>query len=326
MRQTLVAALAAVLAAACGGSSGSSADLQTQSKNALPSSSNVKMKGPQSAGSSADSGALQDSVVGDASGYFVLTVGLSGIVNGAAAVTLGVIEAITASPATNCDTTTNTCTWGPGSSALDANNYKLSVTKQADGSFKYGLSGQSKASASGPFVTFLSGTAIPSGTPHVGSGELVIDNDARAQLPGASGDTGKVTIDYANTSQLTISATAIGAKDNDHPGQKINVGYQYANHADGGGDLDVAFKNTTSLATYSIHSRWLATGAGRGDAKVTVPVSGGTFSAQESECWSAAASAFKVVYFNSDDHSKGTSGSASACAYSDVSFGTVAAP
>jgi hypothetical protein len=322
MRTTIAAVLAAVTAC-CGGSM-SSGDLQTQSRNALPTSDNVKMSSPSTAASLKDGsdGTLQQAdTVGSASDYFNFTVSLSNVVNNSTAVMLGLIKTITDFPATNCDAKTDTCTWGPfAGAALDANNYELVVVKQSEGHFTYALSGQAKANASGPFITFVSGTAVAGNSPHVGSGELVIDNDARAQLPGGN-DIGKITIDYSNVGPLTISATAKGVKDNDHPGQTLNIGYQYANHTDGGGDLDVAFRNNTSLYTLSLHSRWQVSGAGRGDAKIQS--GNGSVTITESECWAAAAAGFTLEFLNGPN---GTSGSASACVFTDVQFGSVAPP
>ncbi len=320
MQKTLAASLACLLAAACGGSATSSGDLQTQSKNALPTSDSVKMKSPQSASRSPD-GTNQQNATASVDTYYALTVSLGLVVNGSSAAVLGVIKAITDLPATSCDTASNTCTWGPGSGALELNNWKLVVTKQSEGHFTYALSGQSKANASGPFVTFLTGTAVAGNSPHVGSGELVIDNDARAQLPGSDGSIGKVTIDYSNTGPLSISATALGVNDASNPGQKLNIGYQYAEDSSGGGDLDVAFKNLTSSATLSMNSRWKATGAGRADVKFTN--GNGTATVSANDCWDVAANAFVNLYSNT---TAGTTGTASLCAYSDASYGTVSPP
>jgi hypothetical protein len=319
MRTCIAAALAALLAA-CGGSS--SASLETQAKNALPRSENMQMGSPSASSNSKDGsdGTLQqNSTVGDASVYFSTTVGLATIVNGGTAVTLGVVKTITDFPATNC--TADTCTWGPGSSALDANNFKLVVTRKTNPDrFEYELSGEPKTKPGSGYIVFLSGTAIPSGTPHVGSGEVIIDFDAHSKLDNGGTDTGKLDIHYSNTNLLSVSASATGVKDSGNPGQKLNVAYQYANNADGGGDLDAAFRNTTSNNTLSLHSRWKATGAGRGDVKITL--NGGT-ALTASECWSAASGGFKVVYFIDVT---GASGQESACAFSPAVFGTQTPP
>ena len=123
--------LAATLAA-CGGSSTSSGSLQDQSRNAMPRGENLKMSSPSATSSMRDGsdGSLeQNSIAGTASAYFGATVGLSGVVNGSTGFILGILKGVTDLPATSC--TEDTCTWGPGSGALEANNYKLVVAKKS---------------------------------------------------------------------------------------------------------------------------------------------------------------------------------------------------
>src|SRR5207302_11032200 len=133
-----------------------------QSRTAMPRSDSLKMNAPSSSASSRDGsdGTLQQGVsaVGSASGFFLTTVGLAAIVNGGAAVTLGILKAVTDLPATSCDDASNTCTWGPGSGALDPNNYKLVVTKKSSPTrFEYALSGEPKTKPGSGFIVFLSG-------------------------------------------------------------------------------------------------------------------------------------------------------------------------
>jgi hypothetical protein len=330
MRFTKVIALVGSAAlAACGG--GAAGSMQDQARNAMPRAENLKMSAPDSTGSTLrnDDGtgsAQQNSTVGAHSGYFDLTVGLAATVNGATAVMLGIIKAVTDLPATNC--TEDTCVWGPGSGALEANNWKLTVTKQtqSDGTtlFQYALAGQAKTRPGSAFVTFITGTAVPSGTPHVGAGTLVIDNDARAQLDGAGSDTGKLSIDYSNTAGLKVSAQGTNLRDSTNPLKRLNVGYSFANAADGGGDLDVAFKNVTDGSSISLHARWKATGAGRGDAQFKQ----GILDVTASECWAAASAGFKVSFWTSSDPTDlgPNSGVESNCAFSPAVYGSVTAP
>ena len=323
----LTALVLAASLAACGGSS-SSGSVQDQSRNAMPRSENLQMTSPSAPkGSSlkdgSDGTSEQASTAGSASAYFGATVGLSAVVNGSTAFMLGILKAVTDLPATNC--TEDTCTWGPGSGALEANNYKLVVTKKTNPDrFEYALSGQAKSKPSSDFVVFLTGTAVPSDTPHRGSGQLVLDNDARNRIDNPGTDTGKLTINYSNTTLLSVTAVGTGLRDNDHPGQQINVAYQFGDKADGGGELDVGFRNLTSNATLSLHSRWKATGAGRGDAKFAV----GALQATASECWAAASGSFKVAYWvqTPSDPNQPTSGVETDCAYSPAVYGSVAVP
>jgi hypothetical protein len=290
---TLPTLALAALIAACGGGTTSSGSLQDQARNAMPRGENLQVKAPTSTNLKDDRTVEQDSTVGQGSGYFAITVGVALVINGSTAVTLGLIKSITDFPATSC--TEDTCTWGPGSSALDANNYKLVVTKKTDPSerFEYALSGQAKTRPGSDFVTFISGTAVPSGTPHRGTGTLVIDWDARAKLDNAGNDTGKLTIDYSNTGNATLSATALGVRDGNLPNHKLNVKYGYGENADGSGDLELAIHDLVNDARLSLHSRWKATGAGRGDAQFKQDQTTVT----ASECWGAASAAFKVVFW-----------------------------
>jgi hypothetical protein len=311
-----IAAVLATALAACGGGA-----LQDQARSAMPRSENVKMSSPNSASAARPDGTIaQNSAVGDASVYMAATVGLAVTVNGSSALILGILKAVTDQPATSC--TEDTCTWGPGSHPLEANNFKLVVTKKSNPDrFEYALSGEGKSKPGSGFVTFLTGTAVASGTPHRGSGTFTIDNDAHAQLDNPGSDIGKITIDYSNTSLLSITATGTGLKDNDHPGQKINVGYHYADNADGG-DLDVQFKSQATAGTTSLHSRWKSTGAGRAD--VQVKTTAGATALTLNECWGPASASFKVVYYA--DAITATAATDAACAFTGASFGIVVAP
>src|SRR4051794_6545307 len=193
MRKLL--AISLVAACACGGAQ----DLQIQARDAMPNSSSVRIGNPSdSQASSGASGQLQQDLAVSSSDWYRATVGFVFSVNGATAWTLGVVEAVTSLPATSCSE--NSCTWGPGSNALDPNTYQLIVSKNPDGeSFDWHLDAQSKAAAAGsPFVTVLHGNALPSGIRHRGSGTFTIDLDAAATLNDHSTDHGTIDIAYSN--------------------------------------------------------------------------------------------------------------------------------
>ena len=328
MRNAALILLAAAVAA-CGGSS-SGGSLETQSRNAVPTKSTVAMSSPKggtkAAGSPYDTNGLNrdaynaDSKVGDVSTYAAMSYVLAVGINGGTAWTLGLIEAVVASPATSC--TSDTCTWGPGSQASDTNQYKLTVTKVGDSHFTYALQAEPKSKPGSGFITFISGTAVSTAIPHVGSGEVIIDFDAAKKLDSPGNDTGKLTIDYSNVGNITLSATGLGLKDDQHPGQTVNVAYVFS-QTPTQGDLDVAFRNTGSQNQVSLHSRWQQGGAGRGDAQLSLSNSTGSIKFHESECWGAS---FGVVYFKSDDTSKVTSGVETDCAFQTAAYGSITAP
>ncbi|HSB20889.1 MAG TPA: hypothetical protein VLD85_12830 [Anaeromyxobacteraceae bacterium] len=280
--------LAAALLAACGGGKLTADEV----RNALPQAQSAQINAPTSTAAAAQAkvaipaGAQALSAVGQLSPYFVDTVTLAVVVNGSVAWSLGVLRAVVDTfPPTSC--AADSCTWGPGSHPLDPRDWKLVVTR-VDDHFDYQLSGQLKSQPNG-FVTILSGSAYPSGMPHRGHGSFQVDHDA-AQAIGYT-DTGTLDVTYDNRADVSVGATALGFTGADtHTGNAV---YQYAESATGG-DLEVAVHDLTLDSRLALHSRWNLAGAGRGDAAFL----SGTIDVSASECWSAAADGFKVVFYD----------------------------
>jgi hypothetical protein len=289
MQKLLVLSVAAALA--CG------ASFKDQSRDAMPSNGSVQMGSPQPAQPAGSSALVQASTVGDFSTWWGTTVGVAGVFNAGTGWVLGLLVAITDNEPTSC--TSDSCTWGPGSSALDANTFKLVVTRDGN-NFKYELSAEPKSKPGSGFIVFLSGSTAPGPQRHHGSGTFTIDFDKAALLDRPSDDTGKLTVVYTNVGPVHISATFNGAKNTDpkHLGQKNNLKYDYANDTSGGGDLDLAVHNTVTDERFSIHSRWKNDGKGRADVEAKGTSSTGAYDAHLSECWGAAP--FSVVFFQSD--------------------------
>jgi hypothetical protein len=280
--------LAVALLAACGGGKLTADEV----RNALPQPQNAQINAPTAtaaaaqAKAAAPTGAQARSAVGQLSPYFVDTVTLAVVVNGSVAWSLGVLRAVVDTfPPTSC--AADSCTWGPGSHPLDPRDWKLVVTRVGD-HFDYQLSGQLKSQPNG-FVAILSGSAYPSGMPHRGHGSFQVDHDA-AQAIGYT-DTGTLDVTYDNRADVSVGATALGFTGADtHTGNAV---YQYAESATGG-DLEVAVHDLTLDSRLALHSRWNLAGAGRGDAAFL----SGTVDVSASECWSAAADGFKVVFYD----------------------------
>jgi len=310
MRKLL--ALSCVLAAACGGS----AAFKDQARDAMPDSSGVAM-GPQQAQASQSNALTADgssqALVG-ADPWYNATVAFAFSINAGTAWTLGAVSAVTATEPTSC--TTNSCTWGPGSGALDPNEYKLTVSEAANGSFDWTLGARSKANATAQFVTLISGNAVPSGQRHRGSGTFTINLDNAGQLSGHATDQGTIDITYSNVGPAHVQASFhnLISQDTQHLGDVGNAYYNYQQDISGGGDMEIAWHDVTQEERDDIHSRWKADGSGRADVTVVKPL---TANAQFSNCWSVAASGFVTVY----GQLSGV-GSVSACSYADASFGT----
>ena len=320
MRKLLALSL---LAAACGGAQ----SFKDQSRDALPSKDTVAMGAPSSATPTSDAPPdqiTQNSTVGQHSPFFDLTVAVSTAFNGGTALWLGIVEQVTATEPTSC--AANSCTWGPGSGALDASVYKLVVTQQGDG-YDWELSGQDKAKPTSDFVVFMNGHALPGVQKHHGSGNFTIDFDKAATLPGPHDATGKLVVtSYSNVGPAHLDVTFTGAKDDQHAGQVNNLDYSYKNDTTGGGDLDIAVHNTTSQDRFSVHSRWKNDGTGRAD----VAGLGSGYTVSLSECWGAAP--FAVTYFSSSvkfvapPFGGPDAGAETACAYSPAAFSSKSAP
>ncbi|HUB05584.1 MAG TPA: hypothetical protein VMB50_01210 [Myxococcales bacterium] len=314
MRRFWMSSLILAITAACGPSA-----LEDEARSALPTQDQVALQAPGGAPGTSSAAVT----VGDHSDYYQLTWDMSSAVNGGVGATLLLLQAVVAQHATSC--TATSCTWGPGSTALDPNTYELVVTKQATTpvSYQYVLSAEPKSNPGAGFFSLISGTATPSGTVDHGSGTFTIDFDSAQKLDNPGQTVGQLTATYDNTGPLSVQVTFLGMADTQTPSQLDNANYAYADDSSGGGDLQVAFENTTTSATTTLHSRWESDGSGRGDASYSSP----TYSATASECWSTS---FEVTFFESSDPSNPVfgpnSGQESACDWQGAVPCTLQAP
>jgi hypothetical protein len=321
VKKLLIVPLA--MALACGGTSGNFS--KDSAASAMPNGVAMNTPGGTSSSSKANPNALTatpNAVSNDF--YFGLTVSVAVIFNVPVAAFLGLVETITQNEPTSCDATS--CTWGPGSAALDANTYKLVVSQDTDGlSYDWELDGQAKSKPTSAFVTVVSGVAKPSGTAHHGSGTFTVNFDNANTLDGvlAGAATGKMVVNsYSNVGPAQLSVTYTGATDSSTNGLE-NIAYSYADDSTGGGDLQFAVHNTKTSDDFSVHSRWENDGEGRAD----VQGSGGGLAVKESDCWGAAP--FTNVYFTSNitvdapPFAGPTTGSASACAFTDTVYSSL---
>jgi hypothetical protein len=234
--------------------------------------------------------------------YWVATVGVSTVINGGAFFVGALVKTIISLPPTSLKD--DVAVWGPGSGALEANNWKLTVTRIADHQFQWALEGQSKLAPASPFVTVLAGTHTSAvddkDDPLVGfgSGSFTIDWNARQKLPLPGDDVGSATYSYARLpgATATVEAQFKQIKDRDHGGKLIDVDYKYEAHAGGSGAMDFAVDAAAQLGMAdghaTVHSRWQATGAGRADATLSSSTLPG--GATASECWNTS---FQSMFF-----------------------------
>jgi len=281
--------------------------------SAIPTAEDVRIDLPEGAGSSAKT----SNVVGELSPWYVVTRSVTRGLNGGTAWVLIVVHAIVQNPATTVDG--DTYTWGPWSGALDPAEYRLVVSDLGDQTYDWTLDGRSKTVAGASFETVISGTAIAGDTERTGHGNFTIDFDAAERVNPIDNDArGVVAIVYdlaARRLDMAISTT----EERDGVVVPVDYDYTYNEALDGAGDMVFAIHGDTDDAGTAaedavVRSRWLATGAGRADLRL----SGGdlgAFQVTASECWDTT---FAEVYYTDSASFLPTDGDAAACAYSDV--------
>jgi hypothetical protein len=278
---------------------------------ALPTADQISIKLPETAARTLDARAGDAQAVGDLAAWYVATRTVTRMFNGSSAWVLILIHTIVQLPPTTASD--DTFTWGPWSGALDPAEYKLVVQVVGDGTYTYQLSGRSKTQANSQFEVVIDGSADPRAGETKGRGAFLIDFDAgkRVNPVDASDARGTVDVHY-DLAQRHLDLTLMST---DATGAAVMADYAYNEATDGTGDMvfDVGTNagGTAALEQLTLRSRWLATGAGRADARITGGDLG-QIQVTASECWSAA---FARVYYQDSNNFAPTEGDASACAF-----------
>lgn len=317
MKRAIVVVAAALTA--CGGAQQHLT--AEEARAAMPGAQQAQVGAPQQAALTAAPRSGEAGVV--TAEYAAATINLALAVNGGVAWTLGLVELVVSLPPTSC--AGDTCTWGPGSSAFDVNDFQLTVTKKDTADFVWALQGRPKSDPTAAFVTVVSGEAFTTGVRHVGHGTLLLDMDAGATLARKTTDpapqTGRISATYDNTSGAHVSVQFLDTQDANDPTQKVNAAYQFSATSDGG-DLQAATRNLASGARFSLHSRWLGTGAGRGDAAFSVS----SVAVARSQCWDAASTLFNLTFQGTTPADASDMGLESSCAFAVAVAPTVTVP
>jgi hypothetical protein len=315
MRKTIAALALAILAAGC-----SNEDITAEeARNAIPEASAIRIDTPKdsadvAATTSASTAATAFAATAEGtpdrsydpwwvtnSDYARWSYVTAWTVNGGTWWTLATIRFITLFPPTAC--AGDTCTWGPWDEesrvtpGVKVKRWQLVVKKVEEGKFEYALSGMDLVAA-GPFLPVVTGVSEPA-RPGRGKGELTIFFDNASLLPETEDDYGTLAIAYDTTGPAKINATLVGGRD-EQSGNPLDAAYSFV-ATGAGGDLQVAFEGEDEAANpvgLSLHTRWDATGAGRGDAKVFVQDMGGSWSFDygASECWAGKAGSYALTF------------------------------
>lgn len=317
---------ATLLAAGCG------PDRALEFRRGFPKSADVKIEVPAKSGQALEGvSQRQDALEGDRSGLYLITRGVTVVVNGGAGLVLGLVKAITDHPPTSISG--NQAVWGPHTDPLSPNTHRFTVTKNKANDYSYTLEAKGKSEPNGSFRVILSGTHLvatdAAGQPMegFGSGTFLIDWNEGQKLPEHGPEVGTAEFTYSRSSpgaKVEINVTFTQVKDGE-TGQLVDALYRYAATPGQGGSFDFGvIKNLdnepakSKLEKATIHSRWLETGAGRSDVKAT----GGDITGQGtiSDCWD---SSFASRYLNLSFAPQANYGGESACAFSPAEYSTL---
>ena len=273
--------------------------------SALPTADQVSIKLPTSG---------QSRLVGSLATYYLTTRAATLTFNGGTAWVLTLLHAIVQYPVTSVSGATST--WGPWSDALDPAEYRLDVTANGDGTFAYALSGRNKTQSGAQFQMIITGDADPTPGPLQGNGHFTLDLNASHSVDPIDNQSAKGVVDA--TYDLAAKHLALHIATTDDHGAPATADYAYAEGADGSGDMtfnllaDVG--GTAANEQLTVRSRWLASGSGRGDARIAGGDLG-TVQAIASECWSAD---FRRTYYTDNASFQPTEGDAASCAFANV--------
>jgi hypothetical protein len=312
-------------------------DAADEFRNGVPRAQTVEVKVP-----AAGQAALQDerlsassqalTVRGQTAELYQLTRAATSVVNGGALVTLALVKIIVSYPPTTVSA--DSAVWGPWTGALEPVTWRLTVNKVSANKYAYSLDGRGRGDATGPFVTVLSGTHSPTlnaqGRPleGFGAGDFLLDWDARRTLPLPDDNVGKARYRYARldaAAGVEVDAQFTQVKDNERPGQRVDLAYQFRSTGGAGGSME--FVHTAPMSSgkagsrLAVKSRWTGAGLGRSDVRATGGDLPAGTTAQWNECWNGLfASTYQQVSW---DPARNYGAEASDCAFASAEYSSL---
>lgn len=259
------------------------------------------------------------STLGEWSEFYIETARTTQTVNGFIGSVLVLVDTVVKTRPSEVNRDRTRAVWGPYSDTLSAVEVRLTVQREADGSHTWWFDQWPKDQGESAAVVVIQGEVDAGATRRASTGRFEVDYTAMSQDNPLVDHTGVFWTDYV----IDIDGAAAVATVTDwtsvrNPGPPVDATYDYEQVSGGEGQMDLSYSAFDPVseadASYTLRSRWMADGAGRGDAVVTVDdESGTTYTA--SECWD---SGFKLVW---DQTSwDGSQGDASACVYADESL------
>lgn len=285
-------------------------------RSVLPTQELVEMKTPAQGGQALQSeAAVHAQREGETSDFYTFTRNTTVLVNGSTLAVLRLIDTVTKQPPTTV--TQETAVWGPHTDALSRNTWKLTVTRASDRTYRYTVEARAKEATDTAFVTVLSGSHTPAmdaaGEPMkgFGQGEFTLDWNTARTLPEHDENVGSMTVKYSRqteTSVITVNAAFRQVKDANDTTKRVDADYLYASTPGQGGEFDFKLSQdwhkvigSTARENLTIKSRWLETGAGRSDVKLT----GGDVQSEHTvtDCWDTtfASRYLRASFYNPEE-------------------------
>jgi len=280
---------AALVLTGCGGM-----DAETRFRAALPTQEMVEVGQPQQKGQALVSGDAEALEKGKTSELYELTRYTTVFINGSTLSTLKLLDRVTSHTPTTL--TDDTAVWGPFSEPLARNAWRLTVKKTGEDTYSFVLEGRNKMAADAAFTQVLTGTHTPAldeageARTGFGRGTMIIDSDRLKNLQEIESGEGALSVQYArpdSTQPVTVDAQFRLGNGN----KAREADYHYSAVRGQGGEFDFKVQqdlykpsgDSKLLELVTIKSRWLETGAGRSDVKL----SGGDLvgEATLNECW-----------------------------------------
>jgi hypothetical protein len=254
--------------------------------------------------------------------FYLFTAEITEDINGMAGFVIGMVNRITLDyPPSYVNESESSATWGPWADTLDPVFTQLEVTHDLEtDAYTWGFDQWPKDDAT-DVHRVIDGQVDPGATHEVNSGSFLVDFTQINELDPTEEATGTFEVDY-DIRDDGVDGTAIFS---DFGPTALDASYAYWDSDEGDGNMDLTMQADIdgggAMETLAIHSRWLATGAGRSDVSATGGDLGDlTF--YVSECWSTSFE--RVYYTDSFKGGKGTvEGDVSACAYPEAEYSAV---
>jgi len=298
-------------------------DQGSEFANGVPRQDTVAMNVPGASAKALTVESETYAVLGQTAEWYLTTRAVSFTVNAGALAVGALVKIVTNHPPTSV--TADSAIWGPWQGPLDPVEWKVTITRVAPHQYQYKFEGRDKHDSTAAFVTVLSGEHSPGLDAQgdemegFGSGNFVLDWDARATLPMPDDNVGTASYVYSHVGPgqvVNISAQFRKVKDDDHPGRRVDVDYAFMQNPSADGSMDFLYTVPATAGAAGgqgkVKSRWQWNGAGRSDVSVTATNFALTYTV--SECWDDHyASVYKSVPLstNPDDNY----GNVSDCAF-----------